>query len=661
MIEENRDGNLPINGNILLFAPHIFSPIETEAIRIFSERCRERSGRSVDFFHDEIPEGTFLIIVGVSGPTISTMLDALGIKQRPGPEGYILYTGRSNGKFSHTQPEDCDNFAIVCGSDSHGVLYGLGRLLRIIDFDDEFLYVPATLEITQPASRERIVYFATHFNNWYECAPDEDIQRYIEDLALWGFNGLWTWLDMNWFPFGFWKNTQSRGMRMVQRIRMINKKARSLGMAVGSIGIANEGFASQPPPELRTDISVRRGGFYPDSQICPSKPGGLQMILEDRRKILKLIGPIDFFCSWPYDQGGCGCKDCADENGWGKTFLAISQDIARLVKDSSPEARFIISTWYMSDREMELVYEQANLPDRWFDGLLIETRRVGEPKIPSDMFLSVFSEISMFDCFFVSYGCNGANPAVRRFVDEASRIADLEYGVVLYSEGIYEDINKITWAAVMWNSQQTPENIAKEYSHFYFGYRNAEMGKELILDLEQTWGLAKLPKVSLTTALSLFNSIRSLEKHLPPTDWSRCRWLSLYYRAKIDYLMLKVGPSRGLLEETKHLFDFAGYTNDLSALRKRLEALHIRIVKRNSDLDNLFETYYKYLQEFHLDTSMLIFRPDQYVGSEDFRSLFEGCAAALNENCDESMRRRFIRTIHRWVWCNSIGVDYFFL
>ena len=34
----------------------------------------------------------------------------------------------------------------------------------------------------------RGIYLATHFNNYYEAAALEELERYVEDLSLWGFN-----------------------------------------------------------------------------------------------------------------------------------------------------------------------------------------------------------------------------------------------------------------------------------------------------------------------------------------------------------------------------------------------------------------------------------------------------------------------------------------
>jgi hypothetical protein len=640
---------VPIGQNVTILLPRDASGVENEAVRIFAQRLEQRAGCTTRISVDPNEtgsDGSLLVVMGnLQCPR--TIADGAEAEPPCQPEGYRLLT-------------DACGVAIVRGADSRGVLYGLGRLLRLIDFDGR-PSVPITSEVSWPVGKERGVYFATHFNNWYEAAPLTEIERYVEDLALWGVNTLFTWFDMNWFPADFWKRPDSRGTLMIERIRRINETARRLGMTVGLTGCANEGFSNQPPPELRADASAQRGGFYPYSQICPSKPGGLEMILENRRKVLELVGPVDAYWYWPYDQGGCGCKDCADEHGWGATFLRIGPDVARVVREFNPDVRFIVSTWLMNDYEMELTCAQASRPDRWFDGLLVETRRAGQLEAPTGMPISVFPDISMFDCFFVSYGCNGANPAPRRFAEEARRVARSGCGAVVYSEGVYEDVNKVIWAALMWDPDRTPESATGEYSRFYFGSRNAEIARDLLLDLEKTWGVSKLPTTRLETTEKLLATARSMGDSVPHVDWCRWRWEALRDRAELDHLMVKVGPNDALLRETKRVFDEVGYSDDPVALREHVVGLRDRVAKRVSDVDALFLAYADYLTRFHLDLSVLVFRPDQFLGKVDFQRLLEACDYALQAPDDAAMRAELVKGIHRWMWFNGVEIDFLFL
>ena len=39
------------------------------------------------------------------------------------------------------------------------------------------------------------MYLATHFRNFYHRAPIQEVEAYIEDLALWGYNAITVWFD----------------------------------------------------------------------------------------------------------------------------------------------------------------------------------------------------------------------------------------------------------------------------------------------------------------------------------------------------------------------------------------------------------------------------------------------------------------------------------
>ena len=48
-----------------------------------------------------------------------------------------------------------------------------------------------------PEKPFRGMYFATHFHNFYNDAPMEEIHKIMEDLALWGQNVLCVWYDFH--------------------------------------------------------------------------------------------------------------------------------------------------------------------------------------------------------------------------------------------------------------------------------------------------------------------------------------------------------------------------------------------------------------------------------------------------------------------------------
>ena len=50
-----------------------------------------------------------------------------------------------------------------------------------------------------PKMPVRGIYLATHFHNYYQDAPVEDVARYVEDLSLWGVNSVLVWFGLEAF------------------------------------------------------------------------------------------------------------------------------------------------------------------------------------------------------------------------------------------------------------------------------------------------------------------------------------------------------------------------------------------------------------------------------------------------------------------------------
>ncbi len=92
---------------------------------------------------------------------------------------------------------DEDGVIQIAGGDDRGVLYGVGKLLHTSRFGDGEVEFGAWRGTSVPARPIRGMYFATHFGNFYAAAPVEAIERYVEELALWGCNALAVWFDMH--------------------------------------------------------------------------------------------------------------------------------------------------------------------------------------------------------------------------------------------------------------------------------------------------------------------------------------------------------------------------------------------------------------------------------------------------------------------------------
>ncbi len=595
----------------------------SKAVELFTKRWQDRT-------RCKTPDWELVIKDGLSGP----------------PQSYSIKTSGQK--------------LVVAGADGHGVLYGLGHLLRQLVFTPGRVALPVINESRMPAVFNRGVYFATHFNNWYEAAPIEQVEHYIEEMALWGFDAWMFWFDMNWFPHGFWCDPQSRGMQMISRLRRMIATARACGMKVASGGLGNEGFNYQPPAELRADPSGRHGGFYQFSQICPSKLGGLAMILENRRQVMQLLGKYDVHIHWPYDQGGCGCAQCAHAPGrWGKKFLEIGEKIAAVAREVNPAVQVVVSTWLMDETERKLVYAQCDARAGWFHGILSHADHMREYTPPAQYSRAVFPEISMFDCYFCSYGSNGANPAPQRMAAEAQRVARAGWGTDLYSEGMYTDLNAAVYAGRLWNPDCDVTGILTEYTRYYFGQANVKAGSELICGLETTWGAQALLKAEAKTVAGLLAKARNLKAHLPRHRDAIDRWRMLLDRAEMDQLMKAAGPDRPLAIESREIFEAIGYA-PVTKLRPRIKRFITTLRHRKKLVDQLMAAHWRYLEHFAMEKNVLVFLPDDVIGCHQWDALIDPLVKAVSVRDEARMRNELSRAFKRWFWCNGIDINYLF-
>lgn len=339
----------------------------------------------------------------------------------------------------------------VRAADKASLFAAFGRFLEESEFDGRggFAPPPKRVDFT-PKSHLRGIYFATHYYNFYHSAPMWKVYTVIEDLALRGCNLLMTWFDMHHFT----SMEDDEAKKLVSRIRSIIKYANRLGIGGAFTMNANEAFADSPEG-LRAEYEAR-GRYFANPhghyhvELCPSKPGGLEEILAERRAMYEKFADLDirFVSFWPYDQGGCTCEACEP---WGANgFLKILPGFRSLTKEFFPQAKIILSTWYfdlfcrdewrdfyprMTDGTLDGVdYVLAN----FFKSGLPEVFR--EKGIPEGITFIDFPEISMHSCS--PWGGYGAS-LLARFLDEVDEKSEgLFRGGFPYSEGIFEDCNK---------------------------------------------------------------------------------------------------------------------------------------------------------------------------------------------------------------------------
>ena len=426
----------------------------------------------------------------------------------------------------------------ITARDGRGLLYGVGKHLRD----------PAWRGVTAPQKPIRAMYFATHFHNFYHDAPLEEVTQYIEDLALWGCNTLTVWFDMHHYQ-GI---ADPPAQAMVARLRALLGKAQELGMSPGLMMLANEAYASSPGP-LRADWTAGHDGYFAGPvghfhvEICPNKPGGLDLILRWRAEVLDALSGVnfDFLVIWPYDQGGCTCAACAP---WGSNgYLKVAEPLARLLRERYPKAKLVLSTWYFDQftrSEWEGLARAFQTKPGWVDYLLADDAGSFpayplQHGMPGGLPGLNFPEISMVG--MVPWGAFGANPRLEHWQAYWDKAGACLHGGYPYSEGIHEDINKVLHLQLNWDGQRSTREIAREYAAWEFSPHVADDVVEVMLEMERT----------LDHALD----IEALRRVVDAGGWDACRGTlpSVYWTPKVTQMPTyawKLRKIEGQLEAT---------------------------------------------------------------------------------------------------------------
>jgi len=133
----------------------------------------------------------------------------------------------------------------IKGGNGRGLFYGLGAFLKRCDFHrSDFISLPIHINITATTRNEtmRAIYFATHFNNWYQVAPLDRIVEYMEELAmLWYTNTIVVTVPV----FQYNSSQDPNLTTMISRVAAILNAAHVLHLDRALVFPPNQGYKNR--------------------------------------------------------------------------------------------------------------------------------------------------------------------------------------------------------------------------------------------------------------------------------------------------------------------------------------------------------------------------------------------------------------------------------
>ena len=448
-----------------------------------------------------------------------------------------------------------DGIAEIHGGWFRSLVFGTGVLLRAIRYGARTFELEDGEYRFEPASTIRIAYMARHFDNWYHRAGADEIIRYVEDLALWGINGFHMQLDYAVVDAA--KATEGDRAAFAASSVAIGERVHDLDMELTTGGGSNCA-PSNMPDKFRAVPNKMWGRGAQQFNVCPEQPGALDYLISIRQGALDRAQhiPISGYIYWPFDEGGCACDKCDPWGGRG--YPKLIERFHAMNEKFHPGSRHYVSTWLFMEEDWEMFYKYLERQN-WIDAIVVDShndfpRYPLEHPVPKNIPIVTFPEISMWGRF--PWGGTGANPLPTRFERLYRQCEKAVKGFELYSEGIYEDVNKIVVNGLYIDPRRTGHDVLTDYARYEMPGCDPADFVALCEKLEDIYEahceggfrgwkgfvvanyLREEKPEELTRRLSVAQEASRLadriDRSILPTMRRNWRWRQLYLRAKID-------------------------------------------------------------------------------------------------------------------------------
>jgi hypothetical protein len=483
---------------VILVAAQPQFPTEPAAARMLQEEVQRRTGLKWDITAERPGRKPVIVLAGAT----ESELAGLDIPRRSDgdlpefqPEGYRICVRRGG---------DGEPVIWVIGADARGVLFGVGRLIRLLDCGAGRVSLDGATEVSSapayPIRGHQLGYRARA--NSYDAWDVAAYEQYIRDLILFGCNAIEN------IPF---EDSQPSPHMKVPRDEM--NKALSdicarydLDYWVWTPVVFDLNDVAQRAAELKKHESLYAACPRLDAVFVP---GG--------------------------DPGANPPK----------LLLPFLEDIGARLMARHPRARVWLSLQWFNDAQVNAIYRYIDeRKPAWLGGLVAgpssppipETRarlpRAYKLRHYPDITHSVRCQypVPWWDpAFNLTLGRECSNPRPIYHAYLHNWLASYTDGFISYSDGIHDDVNKVIWSARGWDPLVDVRDVLRDYARVFFRPNLAESAADGILALEENWEGSLAENGAVEGTLSYW---QALERKAPELKgnwrWQLCLLRSTY-------------------------------------------------------------------------------------------------------------------------------------
>ena len=152
--------------------------------------------------------------------------------------------------------------------------------------------------------------------------------------------------------------------------------------------------------------------------------------------------------------------------------------------------------------------------------------------------------------FALTEGRECTNPQPLYYAGIHNHDAPFTDGFISYSDGVHDDVNKIVWSQMAWNTKNDVRNVVVEYCSFFFGSGIASEAADGILALEQNWVGPITGNALIGKTLAQWKKLEAENPQLSG-NW---RWQQLVMRAYYDaYIQERLAYEKKLEAEANDI------------------------------------------------------------------------------------------------------------
>lgn len=350
----------------------------------------------------------------------------------------------------------------ITGADPRGVMYGVGELLRSIEWAQGSAKMAADFQAdlspNVPIRGHQLGYRA-RANSWDAWTPAK-FDQYIRDLVVFGANSIEN------IPF---EDSDPSVLMPVTRDVM--------NLAMGDICAKYDvDYWLWVPVLFRLPDAAKQAEF-----------------LKQNEAFLKACKRVDAI----FVPGG----DPGDNPG--RELMTFLADLGALLQRHHSKAKVWVSMQGFTPKSVEDFY--AYLEEKqptWFGGVVMGPQSppldVTRARLAKNYKLRWYPDIThtvrcqypvpWFDpAWGVTLGREPVNPRPIDYAGIYRAGYQFTDGFLTYSDGIHDDFNKNLWSALGWQPDRDVREIALDYARYFFRSDLAEAGADAMFALETNW------------------------------------------------------------------------------------------------------------------------------------------------------------------------------